>query len=58
MMAPLDRFGLIDQHHGDIVLDPIAEAAGVAQKRLLLLAVLELAPTLRAHEDLQQLGIE
>src|SRR5215218_7323928 len=47
----LQRRRLIDEHDGDVVADGVAQTTRGAHERLLVLAVLELALALRAHQD-------
>src|ERR1051326_439781 len=51
----LDLHGLVDEHDGNVVLDPVAELAGLADEPVLLRGELEIALALRARENLEQL---
>jgi hypothetical protein len=50
----LERRCLIDEHHGNVVADRIAELAGVAIERRLALAIFERALAARADEDFEK----
>ena len=54
----LERLRLINQHNGNIVTNFVAQPAAVTDELVRILAILEFALALRAHENFQQLLIE
>src|SRR4029450_9157882 len=57
-LAGRGLLGLVDQHHRDAVAHGVAVPAGPAHEDLGVLLVVELAPVVGAHQDLEQLGVE
>ena len=54
----LERRGLIDEHHGNVVAHGVAEFARVAVERGLLFAIHERTFAARADEDFEEAGCE
>lgn len=50
------RLSFIDEHDGDILFDPVAEAAGLTVERGLFFQVTQFAPALRTGQDIEQFG--